>query len=81
MTDTAIQVSGLWKKFSKGESFDSLRDLVPSMARNVLRGRKRPELEAKEFWAVKDVSFEVPKGKALAIIGPNGSGKSTVLNS
>lgn len=32
-----------------------------------------------EFWAVRDVSFEVPAGQALGIIGHNGAGKSTVL--
>jgi len=78
--DHGIVFDGVWKKFRRGELHDSLRDLVPAVARRIT-GRQRPndELHEGDFWAVRDVSFEVGPGEALGIIGPNGAGKSTIL--
>jgi ABC-type polysaccharide/polyol phosphate transport system ATPase subunit len=74
-----VVFDGVWKKFSSGERHDSLRDLIPALVRRVTRGPKPDALSAREFWALKDVAFEVREGEALGIIGRNGAGKSTAL--
>jgi homopolymeric O-antigen transport system ATP-binding protein len=74
--EPSVRFDGVWKRFRRGERHDSLRDLLPSMALRFLKPRKSDDFD---FWALKDVSFEVQAGQALGIVGHNGAGKSTIL--
>ncbi len=65
----AIEVEGIGKRFRR------YRKRPSSIKARVGGGRT----QAEEFWALKDVSFEVPEGSTTGLIGPNGSGKSTLL--
>ena len=72
MGNTVIKVEGLSKRYLIGkENSGSFRDTLTSLV------RKNKAYE--EFWAVKDLNFEIKEGESVAFIGKNGAGKSTLL--
>jgi lipopolysaccharide transport system ATP-binding protein len=75
--DLAVQASGVGKQYRLGQLDTGYRLLTEVLA-DRLRGSRR-QRPSKEFWALKDIGFEVARGETFGIIGHNGAGKSTLL--
>ena len=77
MSRPVIELDGVGKRYRLGENLGGdLREVIAGAASRL---RRRPRVEVRDLWSLRDITLTVHEGQALGIIGANGAGKSTLL--